>query len=313
MASIGVLPTQTNVRITSDTGAHGTLEPASGKQAGCMTAAQAKALDELVAWRRTAEIAAPAAAPVVIQMPAPSQQNEPAANSNEPPAPVVIDREPEILLLRNELAHQCADIDALAQRIAAVEQRQPIQPEPSPVVEVDDDREPLPRMFRTDGETPPPVPAPPVDTTRHELANLQSEVAALSDVIRRMTEPRPEQRDPRADAIARVRHAAEQRRRAAMPGGSPILAIKLAEVAHWSRSGKEAAIASMGILAEAQGNGAWQETAADIVTADDSLMRVCVRTWAVEMVVISEIEQAEGDIIEAIATGATAALAAIQG
>lgn len=45
MASIGCLPTKNTIRITSDTGAHGTIQAATPSTAGCMSAEQAKQLE----------------------------------------------------------------------------------------------------------------------------------------------------------------------------------------------------------------------------------------------------------------------------
>lgn len=47
MADIGVQPTKTAVRVTSSNGDHGTIPAATPSAAGCMTAEQAKQLDEL--------------------------------------------------------------------------------------------------------------------------------------------------------------------------------------------------------------------------------------------------------------------------
>lgn len=164
-------------------------------------------------------------------------------------------------------------------------------------------------LERAAAAPPPHVPDPRVE---HAIANPRQQMDGVEAFMRAAEAP-TSKADRRAVSIEAVRRASDQRRRLAMPGGDLALAVKLAEVAHLARAGQEGPMTLMATIAEANGNGAWQEAAADLVVQADSLARICVRTYAVEMVAISGIEQADGDMIETIATGATAALAAIQG
>lgn len=288
---------------------------ASPAAAGCMTAEHAKQLGELYAWRQSAEVASspPVVIREVVNIPAPAAV-EVVVDDARPIAPVA--PAPDLSPIRADIqaihGHQAAvaqDLGNLARRLDDLEQRQSAQPQP-------------PIGFYDDGSLPALLggkPAPANDTHsehEHAIRNLRSEVEALTDMVRKLTEvpvPEPRRVDPRAEAIEAVRMAAHRRRVQAMPGGSAILAIKMAEVAHLARAGQDGPMALMATIAEARGNGAWQEAAADIVEQADSLARVCVRTWAVEIAAIDEIERAKPDMIATIGSGATAALAAIQG
>lgn len=190
----------------------------------------------------------------------------------------------------------------------------------------DEDRD-LPAFLRTARPVPPPIPEPPapipaapsvdqerLDKLALEIETLRADVASLSDGMREIEPPADSMSTSTRDmARMDIQMAGRDRRSRSVIHGDldPALMLNLSTTALYAKSGKEVAFTALAALAEARGVALWQDVADDLIKQYDAALQIAVRSYAVEVMALRELDNAPDDKVAIIRDAAIATIGAI--